>query len=102
MTPKQARRFVQAHGKLAKQDRQMRERLGILSGIPGIGITTALMMLVDMPQIGGLGGKQVASLAGLTPMSQSSGKSQGKARIQRLPPKSTARHLHVCFGRDPP
>ena len=67
---------------LAKQDRQMRERLDILSSIPGIGITTALMILVDMPEIGGLGGKQVASLAGLAPMSQSSGKWQGKARIQ--------------------
>ncbi len=60
----------------------MRERLDILSSIPGIGITTALMILVDMPEIGGLGGKQVASLAGLAPMSQSSGKWQGKARIQ--------------------
>ncbi|WP_296431225.1 IS110 family transposase [Yoonia sp.] len=67
---------------LAKQDRQMRERLDILSSIPGIGITTALMILVDMPEIGGLGGKQIASLAGLAPMSQSSGKWQGKARIQ--------------------
>ncbi|MDB4240864.1 IS110 family transposase [Yoonia sp.] len=67
---------------LAKQDRQMRERLDILSSIPGIGITTALMILVDMPEIGGLGGKQISSLAGLAPMSQSSGKWQGKARIQ--------------------
>ncbi|MDA9979816.1 IS110 family transposase [Yoonia sp.] len=67
---------------LAKQDRQMRERLDILSSIPGIGITTALMILVDMPEIGGLGGKQIASLAGLAPMSQSSGKWPGKARIQ--------------------
>jgi transposase len=79
---------------LAKQDREMRERLDILSSIPGIGITTALMILIDMPEIGGLGGKQAASLAGLAPplmhvnmhcrawMSQSSGKWQGKARIQ--------------------
>ena len=67
---------------LANQDRQMRERLDILSSIPGIGVTTALMILVDMPEIGGLDGKQVASLAGLAPMSQSSGKWQGKARIQ--------------------
>ena len=67
---------------LANQDRQMRERLEILASIPGIGVTTALMILVDMPEIGGLDGKQVASLAGLAPMSQSSGRWQGKARIQ--------------------
>ena len=67
---------------LANQDQQMRERLKTLSRIPGIGMTTALMILVDMPEIGGLDDKQVASLAGLAPMSQSSGKWQGKARRQ--------------------
>jgi len=40
------------------------------------------MILVDMPEIGALNNKQVASLAGLAPMSQSSGKWMGKARIQ--------------------
>lgn len=64
------------------KDQPMSERLDILSSIPGIGVTTALMILVDMPEIGTLDSKQVASLAGLAPMSQSSGKWQGKARIQ--------------------
>jgi len=67
---------------LANQDPNMRERLDILFSIPGIGMTTALMILVDMPENGALDSKQVASLAGLAPMSQSSGKWQGKARIQ--------------------
>ena len=67
---------------IASKDQRMRERLDILSSIPGIGITTALIILVDMPEIGTLDGKQVASLAGLAPMSRSSGKWQGKARIQ--------------------
>jgi transposase len=67
---------------LAHKDQQMSERLEILSSIPGIGIRTALMILVDMPEIGTLNNKKVASLAGLAPMSQSSGKWQGKARIQ--------------------
>ncbi len=67
---------------LASQDQRMSERLEILSSIPEIGTITALMILVDMPEIGTLDGKQVASLAGLSPMSQSSGKWQGKARIQ--------------------
>jgi transposase len=67
---------------LARQDQRMSERLDILFSIPGIGVITALMILVDMPEIGGLNSKQVASLSGLAPMSQSSGKWQGKARIQ--------------------
>ncbi|OUS34429.1 IS110 family transposase [Rhodobacterales bacterium 56_14_T64] len=67
---------------MARQDLRMTERLDILSSIPGVGVTTALIILVDMPEIGELDGKQVASLAGHAPMSQSSGKWQGKARIQ--------------------
>lgn len=67
---------------VAHQDHRMSERLDILFSIPGIGMVTALMILVDMPEIGALNNKQVASLAGLAPMSQSSGKWQGKARIQ--------------------
>ena len=67
---------------LAHQDQRMSERSEILFSIPGIGVITALMILVDMPEIGALNNKQVASLAGLAPMSQSSGKWVGKARIQ--------------------
>jgi transposase len=67
---------------VAREDQYMSERLDILFSIPGIGVITALMILVDMPEIGALNNKQVASLAGLAPMSQSSGKWMGKARIQ--------------------
>ncbi len=87
-----ARRLRQIESDIAKidaamlqssqQDQQMSERLEILSSIPGIGIRTALMILVDMPEIGTLNNKKVASLAGLAPMSQSSGKWQGKTCIQ--------------------
>jgi transposase len=39
-------------------------------------------MLVHMPELGELSGKQAASLAGLAPISRQSGKWQGKERIQ--------------------
>lgn len=54
---------------LAKQGQQMRERLDILSSIPDIGITAALMILVNVLQVSGLGSKQFASLAGFALMS---------------------------------
>lgn len=54
---------------LARRDQQMCERLDILSSIPGIGQTTALLILVDMPEIGALDSKQVPSLTGLAPLS---------------------------------
>jgi len=39
-------------------------------------------MLIDMPELGCLSGKQTASLAGFAPISRQSGKWQGKERIQ--------------------
>jgi transposase len=64
------------------QDEDLSHKLGILISIPGIADTTAFSMLIEMPELGTLEGKQVASLAGLAPMSRQSGKWQGKERIQ--------------------
>jgi transposase len=64
------------------QDTAMSARMAILQSIPGVGRVTAITMLVDMPELGELNGKQVASLAGLAPVSQQSGKWRGKERIQ--------------------
>ncbi len=71
-----------AMAEIAAQDAPMSERMVILQSIPGIGRVTAITMLIDMPELGTLDGKQVASLAGLAPISQQSGKWQGKERIQ--------------------
>ena len=38
-------------------------------------------MLIDMPELGHLEGKKITALAGLAPMTQQSGKWQGKERI---------------------
>ncbi|SFV15895.1 transposase, partial [Methylobacterium sp. UNCCL125] len=42
----------------------------------------AVTLTIDMPELGELEGKQAASLAGLAPVSQQSGRWQGKERIQ--------------------
>jgi transposase len=49
--------------------------------IPGIGRLTATTMLIDMPELGYLDSKKITALAGLAPMTQQSGKWQGKERI---------------------
>jgi transposase len=64
------------------QDGAMARKHAILLSIPGIGETTALAMLVEMPELGTLGAKRAASLAGLAPISRQSGKWQGKERIR--------------------
>jgi transposase len=63
------------------QDEALSQKLGILISIPGIAEATAFSMLIEMPELGTLEGKQAASLAGLAPISRQSGKWQGKERI---------------------
>ena len=49
--------------------------------MPGVGAVTAAAMRTLMPEIGRLDRKQVASLAGLAPITRQSGKCIGKAFI---------------------
>ena len=63
-------------------DPVLAERLEILISIPGIGATTAHMLLIEMPELGHLEPKQAASLAGLAPFTRRSGKWKGKEMIR--------------------
>ncbi len=67
---------------LIVSDELLAERFEILISIPGIGQTTAFSMLIEMPELGSMSGKQAACLAGLAPISRQSGRWQGKERIQ--------------------
>ncbi len=54
----------------------------ILRSIPGIGAVCAATILIEMPEIGKLDRRQVASLTGLAPMARQSGQWRGKSFIQ--------------------
>ena len=70
-------------GEIEKRLVQERPRaFAILKSIPGIGATTAAAILIECPEIGSLGRKQIASLAGLAPMTRQSGQWRGTAFIQ--------------------
>lgn len=58
-----------------------REDRDILESMPGIGKQTSLMILGEMKEIGSIGARQIASLAGLAPLNRDSGKQRGKRRI---------------------
>ena len=62
------------------QETTVRSR-DILCSMPGIGAVTAAAMLILLPEIGTLERKQVASLAGLAPITRQSGQWQGRAFI---------------------
>lgn len=67
---------------LCAADTDLERRRIILTSIPGIGATTALMLLVEMPELGSLEPGPAASLAGLAPMARDSGHSKGKRFIR--------------------
>lgn len=57
-------------------------RFDVLVSIPGIGALTAITMLIEMPELGQLDHKQVASLAGLAPQARDSGQHRGRRHIR--------------------
>lgn len=58
---------------------RVRERL--LTSVPGVGPATARTLLAEMPELGCLDRRQIASLAGLAPWTRQSGTWKGKSFI---------------------
>lgn len=67
---------------LCRADAELKARLDILVSIPAIGEATALTMLIEMPELGTMDNKCVASLAGLAPIARDSGQHSGKRFIR--------------------
>lgn len=67
--------------RLVAEDPALAQRFGILMSIPGIGPVAAVAMLVEMPELGTMDGKEAASLAGLAPITRESGRWKGQSRI---------------------
>ena len=63
------------------QDPGLARRYDILMSVPGIGPIAAIAMIVEMPELGAMTGKEAASLAGLAPITRESGKWKGRSRI---------------------
>ena len=68
-------------GLLIKQEKELAARVDILVSVPGISTLTAVVLLTEMPELGTLDQRQVASLAGLAPHPRDSGKWKGKRFI---------------------
>jgi transposase len=56
-------------------------RLDLVLSIPGIGLRTAVALVVGMPELGTLTREQAAALAGLAPFDRDSGKKKGERHI---------------------
>jgi transposase len=53
----------------------------LLASVPGIGKTLARTFLAELPELGMLGRREIASLAGLAPYTRQSGRWRGKSMI---------------------
>lgn len=67
---------------LIGQNKELSSRFAILVSIPGISKLSAFALLIDMPELGSLEGRQAASLAGLAPVTRQSGQWRGRAFIR--------------------
>lgn len=61
---------------------EMKNKYEILMSIPGIGRTTAALLITEMPELGSANAKQIAALAGVAPMSRDSGSKRGNRMIR--------------------
>jgi transposase len=58
-----------------------RAKEDLLASVPGIGKTIARILLAELPELGTLTRREIASLAGLAPYTRQSGKWRGKSMI---------------------
>lgn len=58
-----------------------REKEDLLASVPGIGPVTARTLIAELPELGRLGRRQMAALAGLAPWTRQSGQWRGKSFI---------------------
>jgi len=65
-----------------REDVEQAELLDLLQTVPGIGPAVARTLLVDLPELGTLGRRQIASLVGVAPFARDSGTFRGHRRIR--------------------
>jgi transposase len=58
-----------------------RETEDLLASVPGVGPVTARTLIAEMPELGTLGRRQIAALAGLAPFVRQSGQWKGKSMV---------------------
>jgi transposase len=77
-------RLAGLHDKMAKLLRESpiwREKEDLLRGVPGVGPVVSLTLLAELPELGTLGRRQIASLVGVAPLNRDSGTLRGKRTV---------------------
>jgi transposase len=67
--------------RLVRESPLWREKEDLLRGVPGVGPVLCATLLAELPELGRLGRKQVAALAGVAPFNRDSGTLRGKRTV---------------------
>lgn len=71
-----------ALARLIESDDDWRRTNEIVTSAPGVGPTTAATLLAELPELGRLNRQEIASLVGVAPFNQDSGKTAGKRPVR--------------------
>ena len=69
-------------GSLIDADKALSRKLAVLNSIPGVGPVTAAGLVSQLPELGGIDAKAIASLVGLAPVTRESGQWKGRRFIR--------------------
>jgi transposase len=96
LAPQWTKKNIQAHIRWLDKEREKvnqelqnlirksplwREKDEILQSVKGVGFTTSVTLLSDLPELGTLNRKKIAALVGVAPLNRDSGKYRGKRAI---------------------
>lgn len=57
---------------------ELKQKTDILKSVPGVGDTTAFMLVTELPELGQCNKREIAALVGVAPMNRDSGQFRGK------------------------
>ena len=66
---------------LIKADQEIADDAQLMCSLPGVGPVACMQLITKMPELGHVGAKQIAALAGLAPFNVDSGAFRGKRKI---------------------
>ena len=75
---KELRKLDEELSKRIQRNPVWREREDLLRSVPGVGPVLGMTLLAEVPELGELGGKQIASLLGVAPFNRDSGTLRGR------------------------
>lgn len=64
-----------------QQSRLWQDKAEVLQSAPGVGPGLSLTLLIDVPELGSLSGKQIAALVGVAPFNHDSGQFRGRRTV---------------------